>query len=277
MEIFRIIFAGVLTLCVLTPLRAELPVNLYAGTNLSVFYYNEPDQGISHSGSYFPGFVARINFDNPNYSKIYASARYKYLDGTYDYKGYVKNMAGIAHPYSDTALPQNKQNFEIIGGVFMGGIGTDILIKLMAGVEFENITDNAYTVNQYFYKRTRNSFYGAFGLSGRKDWGTNKSLEIAFFVKPAISSYQNSRFSDAGGIWATAPELRQRQIGGYRFDISATYKYERLWFEPYLSYTTISATKYDEFCMGKNCAISVKAQEPENQTMEFGINLGVWF
>ncbi|MCL1902743.1 MAG: hypothetical protein FWG18_03925, partial [Alphaproteobacteria bacterium] len=249
----------------------------YLGTNFSMFYYSEPDIDVSHTGTYFPGFVGRIEFDNPSAARVYARAGYTYQTGKYDYNGYVQSFSGVRRPYTEAALPQTKQTFEFMGGAYVGNLNRNILVKLIGGVEFEQTTDNAYTANKYFYKRARDTYFGMIGIGLCSDIAHNKSFEFRALGGTAVSGYHTTRLSDVGGIFASAPELRQKQTGGLRINLSATYKYEKLWFQPYATHTRLGATATDKFCVTTNCAVTATVNEPANQTTEFGINLGVWF
>jgi len=256
--------------------KEGFPLNFYIGTNWSGFYYNEPDIKVSHTGSYFPGLVARIDFDEPKSERLFASAEYKYLHGTYDYDGYVQTLGGAKHPYSNAALPQAKQTASALAGFYFGGPDNAVRFKLMAGAAYETTADNAYEVDRYFYKRSRNTLFGVIGVSARKMWEPYRSLEIGILAKPVISSSQTSRFADLGGIWATAPLVRQSEYG-WGAEVFATYKYESLWFRPYVSYVALGATDWTHFTIGPNSEMAARAKEPANQTIEFGIDLGVWF
>ncbi|MCL2338804.1 MAG: hypothetical protein FWC51_02510 [Proteobacteria bacterium] len=267
---------GTAVLCGISPAAAEFPLNFYIGTNWSAFYYREPDIHVAHTGSYFPGLVARIDFDDPKSYRFYASAAYRYLHGTYDYDGYFQTMDGARHPYSDAALPQSKQNADGLIGLFIGNLKRDILIKLTAGASYEITTDNGYEVDPYFYKRTRETIFGVIGMSLRKTWEPYRSLEINLAAKPVLSSIQASRFSDVGGIWAAAPEVHQREHG-WGAELSATYKYMNLWFRPYVSVVALGASSDAHFRIGTKNEISVTANEPANRTIEFGMDLGAWF
>ena len=106
-------------------------------------------------------------------------------------------------------------------------------------------------------------------------------LELAVKAKPLFWSRHDSHLSDLGGVWSNAPTMQQRQPRGFKFDLSVDYQYEMLWFEPYVSYTKISATEWDDFSFGPNWRgkplFSGRIQEPANITTEFGINIGIRF
>ena len=275
-KIFAMILAG--ALCIAGPARAydldrhvgpKGMLHLYVGTNMSQVEYNEPDIGVSHNITYFPGLVAKISIENPNEFMFFTQASYKYLSGKYDYNGYVQDMAGRRRDYNESALPVSKHDFEAVVGTFAGSF------RLFAGVQYELYNDDGYQVNDYFYKRTRSSYYGVIGAGVRKEWEDYRSLELVVKAKPLLQSYHDSRLSDLGGMFADVPTLHQKQESGFRFDVSVIYQYEMLWVEPYFSYTGISETEKTAFCMGGG--LCGTAQEPANKTIEFGVNIGIRF
>jgi len=248
----------------------DRPVHLYVGINMAYANYSEPTIGVSHKSTYFPGMVAKIAIEQPAEFAFFSQIQYKYQSGSYDYDGYIQYLDGSKRSYHDTALPNSKQGGEFIIGSYVGDV-----LKLFVGMEYENIVDDGFTASPYFYQRTRDSFYGILGAGAYADFGFHKSLEIMVAAKPMMRSYHDSRLSDLGGIWADVPTMHQKQPHGLRFDISAKYRYENLWFQPYFQYTSIGGTKYDKFCLSNG--LCGRISEPENQTTEIGINMGVWF
>lgn len=248
---------------------ARGPVHLYLGVNFATVRYVEPDIGVTHNGRFFPGLVAKLALEDPDQLPIFASARYKHQSGTYDYSGYIQDLAGVRTPYYDSALPQSKYDLEFLAGYLNN------TFKVFGGAQYENWTDKAYTVNRNFYKRARESWYGVVGAAAKLAWEDYRSLELVIKAKPLISGDHYSRLSDMGCIFENVGTTRNNQSRGFRFEISFEYQYEMLFLEPYFSYTRIPATKFVYFDAAPG--ISGRIQEPANTSAEFGVNMGIRF
>ena len=244
-------------------------IHLYLGVNLAFSKYTEPSIDISHKTTYFPGFIAKLAIDNPEILPFFAMAQYKNQSGTYNYYGYIQDLRGKRMTYSDSALPVSKQDFEFISGPIFG------MVKLFSGIQYEHYTDRAYTTNDYFYKRERQSWYWIAGAGIRYKLEDYRIIDLTGKAKPLIWSRHDSHLSSLGGVWSNAPTIKQKQPHGFRFDLSAKYQYEMLWIEPYFSHTRIGATEFESFTFGSG--FKAKIQEPANRTNEIGINIGIRF
>jgi len=244
--------------------------HLYLGANLAISDYSEPDIGVTHSNYYFPGFVIRAALENPDRMPVFASLRYKYQSGTYNYNGYIQNLGGQRTRYSETALPVSKYDIEFLAGA------VNNRFRGFIGLQYERYDDKAHTVNGYFYKRTRESLYGVLGFGAKHTWEEYRSAELVVKAKPLISGEHSSRLSDLGSVWTSVGTIKKDQSRGFRFEVSVEYNYEMLWIEPYISYTRIAATEIVAFSMTPSPLVG-RINEPLNVTTEFGINIGIRF
>lgn|GEM_PF-1778646 len=243
--------------------------HLYLGVNMATSEYTEPDIGVTHNAIYFPGLVAKIAMENPDKIPVFASLRYRYQNGTYNYNGYLQDLSGRRTSYSETALPVAKYDAEFLAGALNGRF------RAFAGVQYENYMDNGYTINRNFYKRTRESVYGVLGVGAKHHWENYRSLELVLKAKSLVKGTHESRMSDLGGVWKGAGTISKDQSDVLRFEVSAEYQYEMLWIEPYFSHTQISATKDATFTLSNGT--TGRISEPANTTVEFGINIGIRF
>jgi hypothetical protein len=244
--------------------------HLYLGVNMATSDYTEPDIGVKHSGFYFPGLVVKLALEDPDRLPFFASLRYKYQQGTYNYDGYLQDLAGRRITYSDTALPVSKYDVELLVGAIRGRF------RAFTGIQYESYTDKGFTTNPHFYQRTRESVYGILGFGAKHTWEPYRSAELVVKAKPLLSGSHSSRMSDLGGVWTQAGTIKKDQSKGFRAEISVEYQYEMLWIEPYFSYTRLAATDSARFSIA-NGALTGQIKEPLNTTAEFGINIGIRF
>ena len=171
-------------------------------------------------------------------------------------------------------------------------IGARWALSPFAGIGLRHISNGTTGTAGY---RTDNYLYVPVGVTARTRVASDRALSLTVEVDPLLHGWQTTRDSALGGgdvpATSTAPaftidgfsDISFSQSGGWAVRASATYPlFARVSVEPYYVYWNVrsSPVNYETVGFTVNGIVAheqLGAYEPNNNTNEFGVRLGVRF